>query len=803
MAIASINRQRLPFMVLGIILLLAFALRFYHLGTRPLYGDERFNTVEFAQKPVSYLLVTNYGSILYPLLLHFILPLGNTEVVARLLSAILGFFAAWGIFLIGKRILSPKEGLIAAFFGAVSTHFILFSQQARGYSGLLFFSVFALYFYWRALEEDKVGLWFLYALSMIIGAYMHFFLLVLFPIHVLFVIFRAIERKIPKKTFLAFFISALSIGILTFLLYWPTRGVNPNDASAVNFYPLLKGSLSRLLGSGRNVRLVSFSWETLRRQLDFYVWPLYFYVKIAFVLLGLFFCLRLRSERRQGFFLMACVIVPFVLFFLSNPPGVYWTAQDNKFIFILPMLYLLMARGLTGVYGAAARALKKLGSAATAGALKKALSGLLIAGTLFGEGVGLSNYNFFFWNLRALEIGRDVRAHLRKSVAGTEMIFSEDYLGLAETILAKDIAPPEIEKKIVMIFEAEYIEFEGFLSQNLGLWLILRRSPERDKIIPSLLATSPGADVKIFSRHSLVHLPSSQFPVREKLALAVEYLTDVPCPREKKIEYGLLSAKLDLCAGRIPEALTEIESAERLRNQSPETQDRQEDRSTTQRTKVLLFPKRITSDDHVQDKLSRQLVDLLVSNAEKSLGAGRIEEAFSALNAAEALSPASCESSIWFHMLSAEIYRRKGAKAEVIREYRQALPLCGDENSVISVLKKMRQDLALPSGLALWQQKNVYNLVWWGENKSIFEGALSSSRPITEVRTFHFTANDAYHRQEQAIIFKGVVKDGRFEGLTFRTKKNSRLTYTLKIDGQKDSGERVIILLDEGRPVVR
>jgi mannosyltransferase len=119
------------------VFVVAVYLRLYHLGSRPLYLDEPDNTVAVAVHSVSYIISTNFGSILYPLLLHFLLPLGQIELIARIPAALFGILSVWIIYLIEKTVLSRKEAILAALFSAVSTHFLYFSQQARGYSGLL------------------------------------------------------------------------------------------------------------------------------------------------------------------------------------------------------------------------------------------------------------------------------------------------------------------------------------------------------------------------------------------------------------------------------------------------------------------------------------------------------------------------------------------------------------------------------------------------------------------------------------------------------------------------------------------
>src|SRR6185369_1793936 len=54
-----------------------------------------------------------------------------------------------------------------------SYHHVWFSQNARGYSGLLFWVLLSSYFLIRALREDRPGLWLAYTATASLGIYTH------------------------------------------------------------------------------------------------------------------------------------------------------------------------------------------------------------------------------------------------------------------------------------------------------------------------------------------------------------------------------------------------------------------------------------------------------------------------------------------------------------------------------------------------------------------------------------------------------------------------------------------------------
>jgi hypothetical protein len=70
------------------------------------------------------------------------------------------------------------------------------------------------------------------------------------------------------------------------------------------------------------------------------------FVKLGLAFLGVL--TALTNKRRELSFLLAWIVLPFALFILSKSPVIYLPA-DNKFIFTLPVLFLLLAKGVTGL----------------------------------------------------------------------------------------------------------------------------------------------------------------------------------------------------------------------------------------------------------------------------------------------------------------------------------------------------------------------------------------------------------------------------------------------------------------------
>lgn len=160
----------------GLILLLATALRLYALDSG-LWFDEILAYVSYARLPFGEILTT-YDSqnqhFLFSLLAHAaIVFFGDSAWSLRLPAVLFGVASIWALFLLGSYVAGTREGLLSAALLAVSYHHIWFSQNARGYTGLLFWTVLSSWLLIRALREGGLGLHIAYAAAAALGVYTH------------------------------------------------------------------------------------------------------------------------------------------------------------------------------------------------------------------------------------------------------------------------------------------------------------------------------------------------------------------------------------------------------------------------------------------------------------------------------------------------------------------------------------------------------------------------------------------------------------------------------------------------------
>ena len=98
----------------------------------------------------------------------------------RLPAVLFGLASILALYLFGRQVTSASESLLAAALLTFSYHHVWFSQNARGYTGLLFWTLLSSWLLLRALRTGWRGQWLLYAVSLALGLYTHFTMV--FPI---------------------------------------------------------------------------------------------------------------------------------------------------------------------------------------------------------------------------------------------------------------------------------------------------------------------------------------------------------------------------------------------------------------------------------------------------------------------------------------------------------------------------------------------------------------------------------------------------------------------------------------------
>ncbi len=162
-------------------------LRFHKLDYQSLRSDELL-TWELTQYPDVFQVADSSNKVFHShppgfriIIYYTQVLLGDSEYHLRLPSVLAGILSIIIIFLVGRELYGDYEGLIAAGILALARFPIQYSQDARPYSTLLLFTMFAAYFWIRIMHSfEKTGgvsnkIILLYILSAVCSAYLSYF----------------------------------------------------------------------------------------------------------------------------------------------------------------------------------------------------------------------------------------------------------------------------------------------------------------------------------------------------------------------------------------------------------------------------------------------------------------------------------------------------------------------------------------------------------------------------------------------------------------------------------------------------
>jgi mannosyltransferase len=211
-------------------------LRLYRLDGG-LWIDEVSTLVDYV-RPAFGDILTTYGSqnqhFLFSVAAHAsIAVFGESAWSLRLPAALFGIGSLWALWLFGREVTRPREAVLAVAMLTFSYQHIWFSQNARGYSGLLFWTLVSSYWLVRGLSHDDGRSWGWYGVAAALGLYTH--LTMVFVIAGQFVVFlwnafRAEGTAARRRT--ALFAGFILAGLLTAVCYAIVAPQIPSAAAA-------------------------------------------------------------------------------------------------------------------------------------------------------------------------------------------------------------------------------------------------------------------------------------------------------------------------------------------------------------------------------------------------------------------------------------------------------------------------------------------------------------------------------------------------------------------------------------------
>jgi 4-amino-4-deoxy-L-arabinose transferase-like glycosyltransferase len=335
---------------------LAFLLRVWRLDFQPLWWDEGW-TVYFATSGIGDMIARTAIDIhppFYYLVLHFwILLVGPSAGAVRLFSVMVGTLSIPLLFLVGRRLLGVRPGLLAALTLAVAPFHIYYSQEARMYALVTLLVLASTYYCLAILERGESSrrgwsAWVLYVVVTSLAMYTQYYAAFVPVAQTLFVLllFRR-HRPIIGRWIAAQ--GALAVAYLPWLAY-----AGPKLVAYVGNKLVKEGDVPVGLFTYFQRHLVAFSVGHLSPARSFLSWLAVLFVALA--LLGLAVgLLASRRGKSNGWrkkyavaFTLLYLVVPVSLGYVVNLRYPFTSpAIERLFLLSAPGFYLLIALGLS------------------------------------------------------------------------------------------------------------------------------------------------------------------------------------------------------------------------------------------------------------------------------------------------------------------------------------------------------------------------------------------------------------------------------------------------------------------------
>ncbi len=165
-----------PWTALAVLTVVALALRLYHVNSG-LWVDEISGLLDTFRGSFGDVLTQYVGDVKHPLYAvltnRVIAVAGEAPWALRLVAVLFGAATVPALYFFARRIVSRREALLAAALLTLSYHHVWFSQNARGYTMLVFFTLLSTTFLLQALEDGRRSRWIWFAVTAALGVYAH------------------------------------------------------------------------------------------------------------------------------------------------------------------------------------------------------------------------------------------------------------------------------------------------------------------------------------------------------------------------------------------------------------------------------------------------------------------------------------------------------------------------------------------------------------------------------------------------------------------------------------------------------
>lgn len=321
--------------LLGGILLLGLILRLWNIN-QSFWWDEIWSTLPYATADSLWGTISQLGyyfnnHILYSILCKISITIfGENEISARIPALALGIFGIAAVFQFGRTYLNPTIGLMAAYLTAISIFHIDHSNEARGYSGFLLFSILSTFYFFKALPTRDGKSWVLYILCTILAYYFHVIMIAVSISQFFYIILiwlgkRISKVKTPSQSLYPYFKYTTIAAIITLTLYLPImktfiKNMGKVNITEVDRFPFLQN-------------LANSIYPGILSPPGLILYTILFCT-------GLYFLIKKNAS--LGLLTVIIIVVPLTIYILANPMFVF----ERYFLFALPFCLFIVSNGI-------------------------------------------------------------------------------------------------------------------------------------------------------------------------------------------------------------------------------------------------------------------------------------------------------------------------------------------------------------------------------------------------------------------------------------------------------------------------